>query len=400
MEGPAAVSQATDAAAAAQATTGPATAPAGLPDLLYGETETELRAAVRALFEDRCGWREVLARTETAQTYDTGLWRVLAAELGCAGLLIPESSGGSGASYREAAVVAEEAGRAVAPVPFLGSAVAATAALLAAGDDELLPGLAAGTSTVALGVPFTALPGARPEPTIRLGASGDSGYRLTGTVTGVADALPADVLLVPVDGVPYGLYAVTAADASVTPVVSLDMTRQLADLTLDDVPGRRIASGAAAERAVAAALAAGAAMLAAEQLGLAERCLEITVAYLKERHQFARPIGSFQALKHRVADLWVGVTQARAAARYAAATLAVGDPDTPVAIALAKAACSDIAVRAAQECLQLHGGIGFTWEHPTHLYLKRAKSSSLGFGTADRHRALLARLVNLPAPPP
>jgi alkylation response protein AidB-like acyl-CoA dehydrogenase len=392
------MSQATDDAVAAQPAAGPATAPAGLPDLLYGETETELRAAVRALFEDRCGWREVLARTETAQTYDTGLWRVLAAELGCAGLLIPESLGGTGASYREAAVVAEEAGRAVAPVPFLGSAVAATAALLAAGDEELLPGLAAGTSTVALGVPFTASPGMRPEPTIRLGAPGESGYLLTGTVTGVADALPADVLLVPVDGVPYGLYAVTAADVSVAPAVSLDMTRQLADLTLADVPGRRIASGADAERAVAAALAAGAAMLAAEQLGLAERCLEMTVAYLKERHQFARPIGSFQALKHRVADLWVGVTQARAAARYAAAALAAGDPDAPVAVALAKAACSDIAVRAAQECLQLHGGIGFTWEHPTHLYLKRAKSSSIGFGTADRHRASLAGLVDLPAP--
>ena len=210
---------------------------------------------------------------------------------------------------------------------------------------------------------------------------GDSGYLLTGTVAAVADALPADVLIVPADGVPYGLYAVQVADASLTPVVSLDMTRQLADLTLADAPGRRIASGEAAERAVAAALAAGAAMVAAEQLGLAERCLEITVAYLKERRQFGRQIGSFQALKHRVADLWVGITQARAAARYAAACLASGDRDTPVAIALAKAACSDIAVRAAQECLQLHGGIGFTWEHPTHLYLKRAKSSSIGFGT-------------------
>ncbi len=136
-----------------------------------------------------------------------------------------------------------------------------------------------------------------------------------------------------------------------------------------------------------------------EQLGLAERCLEITVAYLKERHQFARPIGSFQALKHRAADLWVGVTQARAAARYAAACLAREDADTPVAVALAKAACSDIAVKAAQECVQLHGGIGFTWEHPAHLYLKRATSSLIGFGTAGYHRASLAGLVNLPNPP-
>jgi alkylation response protein AidB-like acyl-CoA dehydrogenase len=371
----------------------------GLPDLLYGVAETELRAAVRSLFEDRCGWRDVLDRTETAQTYDTALWRVLAADMGCAGLLIPEGSGGAGASYREAAVVAEEVGRAVAPVPFLGSAVAATAALLAAGDTELLGGLAAGTTTAALAVPFTTSATARLQPTVRIGAGGGPGYLLSGTVPGVADALPADVLLVPADGVPFGLYAVRAADASPTPVVSLDMTRQLADLTLAGVPGRRIAAGAEAQRAMAAALAAGAAMLAAEQLGVAERCLEMTVGYLKERRQFGRQIGSFQALKHRAADLWVGVTQARAAARYAAACLAGGDPDTPVAIALAKAACSDIAVHAAQECLQLHGGIGFTWEHPTHLYLKRAKSSALGFGTADRHRASLARLADLPPSP-
>ena len=376
-------------------------AAAAPPDLLYGEAETALRAAVRSLFDDRCAWPDVLARTETAQTYDTGLWRLLAADLGAAGLLVAEASGGAGASFREAAVVAEEAGRAVAPVPFLGSAVVATTALLSAGDDELLAGLAAGTTTAALAVPFESGPAA-PAPTARIGSSrpGESGYRLSGTVRGVADALPADVLLVPADGVPYGLYAV-AADASgvsLSPAVSLDMTRQLADLTLTDAPARRIASGEVADRAVAAGLAAGAAMLAAEQLGLAERCLEMTVAYLKERRQFGRQIGSFQALKHRAADVWVGVTQARAAARYAADCLATTDPDTPVAIALAKAACSDIAVRAAQECLQLHGGIGFTWEHPTHLYLKRAKSSSIGFGTADRHRASLAGLVDLPGP--
>jgi alkylation response protein AidB-like acyl-CoA dehydrogenase len=192
-----------------------------------------------------------------------------------------------------------------------------------------------------------------------------------------------------------------AGDAGVsrTPVVSLDATRQLADLTLDDVAARRIAAGAAAEQAVAAALSAGAAILAAEQLGVAERCLEMTVAYLKERRQFARPVGSFQALKHRLADLWVAVTQARAAARYAAACQATGDPDTAMAVALAKAACSDVAVKAGQETVQLHGGIGFTWEHPAHLYLKRAKSASIGFGTADRHRATLAGLANLPAPP-
>jgi alkylation response protein AidB-like acyl-CoA dehydrogenase len=381
-----------------------------LPSLLYGEAEEELRTAVRDLFQERASWPDVLARTETSEPYDTGLWQVLAAGVGCAGLLIPESHGGAGASYREAAVVAEEAGRAVAPVPFLGSAVVATTAALATGDDELLSGLAGGTVTAALAVPFASQPGAGKASPGRAAAvriapprSGDAAgqARLTGLVTGVADALPASVLLVQADGVPAGLYAVdaTAPGLTVTPVVSLDQTRALADLALDGVPARRVASGPDADRAVAAALAAGAAILAAEQLGVAERCLEMTVAYLKERYQFARPVGSFQALKHRAADLWVAISQARAAARYAAACLADGDADAPVAVALAKAACGDAATLAARECVQLHGGIGFTWEHPAHLYLKRATSSSIAFGTPDWHRAALASLAGLPPAP-
>jgi alkylation response protein AidB-like acyl-CoA dehydrogenase len=382
------------------------------PDLLYSEDETDLRGAVRALLEDRAQWRDVLARTETAQTYDTGLWRTLAAEVGAAGLLVPEAQGGAGASYREAAVVAEEVGRAAAPVPFLGSAVVATTALLAAGDDELLAEVASGAVTAALTVPFAVVgfatvpfatgSGARQVPTVRLdgGGAGDAAgiYRLTGSVAGVADALTADVLLIPADSVPYGLYAVRADEAGITrsPVVSLDMTRQLCDLTLDNVPARLVAGSERAAQAVAAALTAGAGILASEQLGIAERCLELTVAYVKERRQFARPIGSFQAIKHRLADLWVAVVQARAAARYAANCLATGDPDTLVAVALAKATCSDVAVKAGQETVQLHGGIGFTWEHPAHLYLKRAKADSIGFGTADAHRASLAELADLP----
>jgi alkylation response protein AidB-like acyl-CoA dehydrogenase len=218
-------------------------------------------------------------------------------------------------------------------------------------------------------------------------------------VSGVADALPASVLLVPADGVPHGLYLVdlSAEGVAKAPVTSLDMTRQLCDLSFDDAPGTLIASGPGAERAVDAAMAAGAGILAAEQTGLAQRCLDMTIAYVKERKQFARPVGSFQALKHRLADLWVSVTQARAASRYAAACLATGSPDAKVAVALAKAYCSDVAVIAAQECVQMHGGIGFTWEHPAHLFLKRAKADSIGFGTADANRAALASLVNLPA---
>jgi alkylation response protein AidB-like acyl-CoA dehydrogenase len=374
-------------------------------DLLYSDTERELRMSLRSLLADRARPEGILGMMDTGQSYDTGLWQTVAADLGCAGLLIPEDHDGAGASFREAAVVAEELGRAVAPVPFLGSAVVATTVLMSAGDDAQLSELARGDVTAALAVGFETPPGADLPLTVRVAGPKGEGTkagltRLCGRVRGVADALPADLLLVPADGVPSGLYVVGAHTGGVrrTPVVSLDMTRQLCDLELEDAPARMIASGDAATRAVRDGLAAGAALLASEQLGVAEKCLEMTVGYVKERRQFARPVGSFQALKHRLADLWVGVTQARAAARYAAACLAAGDGDSPVAVALAKSYCGDLAVRAAEECVQMHGGIGFTWEHPAHLYLKRAKSASIGAGTPDTHRAALSGLAGLPRP--
>jgi alkylation response protein AidB-like acyl-CoA dehydrogenase len=385
------------------------------PDLLFSDTERALVDSVQSLLADRGDVDKALARTESGQTYDEGLWHSVAADLGCAGLLIPERDGGAGASYREAAAVAEALAASVAPVPFLGSAVVATTALLsikpadassasAQAVSDLLSQLADGSVTAALAVPFAAGPGAAHPVTIRLtgtrpGDAGNGVARLSGLVSGVADALPAGVLLVPADGVPHGLYLVDVAAAGVAkrPVTSLDMTRQLCDLSFDDAPGTLIASGTVASRALGAALAAGAGVIASEQVGLAQRCLDMTVAYVKERRQFARPVGSFQGLKHRLADLWVGITQARAASRYAAACLATDDPDVKVAVAIAKAYCSEVAVQAAQECVQMHGGIGFTWEHPAHLYLKRAKADSIAFGTPDAHRAALASLVNLPA---
>jgi alkylation response protein AidB-like acyl-CoA dehydrogenase len=385
------------------------------PDLLFSDTERALVDSVQSLLADRGDVDKALARTESGQTYDEGLWHSVAADLGCAGLLIPERDGGAGASYREAAAVAEALAASVAPVPFLGSAVVATTALLsikpadassasAQAVSDLLSQLADGSVTAALAVPFAAGPGATYPVTIRLtgtrpGDAGNGVARLSGLVSGVADALPAGVLLVPADGVPHGLYLVDVAAAGVAkrPVTSLDMTRQLCDLSFDDAPGTLIASGTVASRALGAALAAGAGVIASEQVGLAQRCLDMTVAYVKERRQFARPVGSFQGLKHRLADLWVGITQARAASRYAAACLATDDPDVKVAVAIAKAYCSEVAVQAAQECVQMHGGIGFTWEHPAHLYLKRAKADSIAFGTPDAHRAALASLVNLPA---
>ena len=394
-------------------------------DLLYSDTERELVAALAGLLSDRAAPADVLARTEKPETYDTGLWQTVAADIGLAGLLIPEPLGGAGASYRELAAAAEHFGATVAPIPYLGSAAVATAVLLSAARSaaapapattpatsssratpvspaaDLLRRMADGTLTAALAVETTTRPGAPFPAAVRVaGQESDGMTRLRGTVFSVADALPADVLLVPAEGVPNGVYLVEATAPGVhrTPVVSLDMTRQLCDISLDDAPGRQVAVGAAAGDAVDAGLTAGAAVIAAEQLGLAQHCLDMTVAYVKERRQFARTIGSFQALKHRLADLWTTITLARAASRYAAACLADGDPDTKVAVALAKSACCEAAVTAAEECVQLHGGIGFTWEHPAHLFLKRAKAASVAFGTPGAHREALSTLANIPAP--
>jgi len=365
-------------------------------DLQYSEVEQELRANVRALVAARSPQSSVLARTESAEPVDTGLWRALGTELGVTGLAVPERWGGAGAGWRETAVVLEELGRAAAAVPYLGSCVLATTALLAAGDTGLLPAVASGELVAALAVPFATAPGG-PFPGGPGGVvAGPDGLR--GSVGRVADARTAEVLLVPAltAGGSPGLWAVRGA--TVAPVVSLDMTRPLADLRFDGVQGQLLAEGPQAVQAVQAALTTGAALLASEQLGVAEWALETTLGYVKTRHQFGRPVGSFQAVKHRLADLWVAVTQLRAVARYAADTVAVGSPDAPVAASVAQAFASQVAVTAAEEAVQLHGGIGFTWEHPAHLYLKRAKSASIALGTADRHRSLLAGLVDLPFP--
>ncbi|UYM03594.1 acyl-CoA dehydrogenase family protein [Solicola gregarius] len=364
-------------------------------DLLYSDVEDDLRSTVRGLLAERCDPSAVIATYDGDRSIVDGLWKSLAADLGLAGLLVPEDRGGAGASAREAAVVLEELGRAAAPVPYLTSAVVATVAVLGA-DDELevprnllLPSLAAGERTAALVVPLSTPPDGS---FATVAADSD---RLSGTVTSVAGALEAEVLLVPVattDG--FSVYAVSAADATVTPVASLDMTRQLADVTFAGAAGAVVVADG--ESGVRRALEVGAALLASEQVGVARWCLDATVEYLQERRQFGRAVGGFQALKHRLADLYTGVESAVAAARYAAATIADDDPDVPVATAVAQAYCSDLAVTAAEEAVQLHGGIAMTWEHPAHLYLKRAKADQLAFGTAGTHRARLAGLVDLP----
>ncbi|MFF1912669.1 acyl-CoA dehydrogenase family protein [Streptomyces sp. NPDC058239] len=366
------------------------------PDLLYSEAEDDLRAAVRSLLAARCDAPTVLARVESDTPYDPQLWKALAAGIGTAGLLVPEKLGGQGAGHREAAVVLEELGRSVAPAPYLTSAVVATETLLAlAAQDgpvaELLGDLATGRRIAVLAVPFSA-----PAPDAAQPAGVVAGA-VEGMVTGVADAAAADVLLVPTTD---GLYAVETGSAGVTvePLVPLDLTRPLAIVNLAGAAGTRLADGASAVSAVRRGLLAGAGLLASEQLGLAEWCLTETVRHTRERHQFNRPVGSFQSLKHRMAQLWLEVVSARAAARNAADALATGSPDTPLAVAVAQAYCSKVAVHAAEECIQLHGGIGMTWEHPAHLYLKRAKADSIAYGTAGHHREAIAELVELPAP--
>ena len=255
-----------------------------LPDLLYSDSERALSDSLSSLLADRGGLDKALARIESAQTYDDKLWQAVAVDLGCAGLLIPERDGGAGASYREAAAAAEVLGSFVAPVPFLGSAVVATAALLSVASGaargvaagavassaapftpaqvaaDLLGRMAEGAVTAALAVPFATAPGSVPAQ-VRGPARGrrrlDRGGPLRGMVTGVADALPAGMLLVPADGVPHGLYLVdmSAPGVAKAPVTSLDMTRQLCDLSFDDAPGTLLASGPAASRALEVARA-------------------------------------------------------------------------------------------------------------------------------------------------
>jgi alkylation response protein AidB-like acyl-CoA dehydrogenase len=360
-------------------------------DLIATDVENDLRSTVRDLLADRCAPHAVTSMYDGDRTVVEPLWRALAVDIGLAGLLVPEDLGGAGASAVEAAAVLEELGRASAPVPFLTSSVVATTALLACAEDDaarkVITALAAGERTATLVVPLSTAPdGSLPDITATDGS-------LTGTVRSVAGALEADLLVVPAqttDGV--ALYLVESSAATVEPVVSLDMARQVADVTLDGATGQLVLDDS--EAVVRSALLAGAGLLASEQVGIARWCLEETVAYLKVRKQFGRVVGGFQALKHRLADLYAEVESASAAARYAAAAVAAGE-DVPIAARVAAAYCSDVAVHAAEEAVQLHGGIGMTWEHPTHLYLKKAKADQIAFGTAGAHRAALAGLVDL-----
>lgn len=353
-----------------------------MTDLLYTDIEESLRSSVRQVLQRRFSSADVAAHYDDTTKGFADVWSELSSDVGVAALMIPEEFGGAGAGAREAAVVSEELGSVVAPVPYLTSSVIAATVLSAARASKQLVDLSEGMTTATLVVPWTSRRGHWPVG--------------TGSVRLVAGAIESDTFIVPlVSESGLQLRVFDRSDVEVDPLTSLDMSRQLSVVRWHGA-GELIAQGEEARLAVDAGLLAGQALLASEQFAVAKWCLETTVEYAKTRIQFARPIGSFQAIKHRLADLYQQVVQAQAAARYAADTLSRNDDDRFAAAAIAQSYCSDVSVKAAEEALQLHGGIAMTWEHPIHLYLKRAKSDQLALGTPSQHRADLAQLVNLP----
>ena len=369
-------------------------------DFSFTDEHEELRATVRAFLEERSDEQAVREHMATERGFDPDVWAQLAEQLGLAGLIVPEEYGGAGFTYVELLVAMEEMGRALLCSPFLGTAVQSANALLACADEatrkELLVEIAAGRKVVSLA---HAEPGGRWDlGAIELRARAkNGGFELDGKKAWVLDGHVADVLLVVArtdEGL--GLFRVDAGAEGLTRslVPSLDLTRKLAHVELAATPAKQVSSGdqtAALERVLALTVAA----LAAEQVGGAQKCLEMATDYAKTRLQFGRPIGSYQAIKHRCADMLVAVELAKSAAYNACFGAAQGEEDFLESAALAKSACSEAYFHAAADTIQIHGGMGFTWEHPAHLYFKRAKASELLFGDAAHHRQVLAELVGI-----
>ncbi|GAA1093432.1 acyl-CoA dehydrogenase family protein [Tsukamurella spumae] len=331
----------------------------------------DLADAVRSVVDRRWSAAALRAAIDSPEGYDRELWSVLCEQVGVAALAVPEEHDGVGAGVRALQVVAEELGRQLIPSPFLGSSVLATALLARTGDAGLLPALASGERTAAAvfaGTSFTDRPLRAVDGTL----SGTAQYVLDGD-------LADDLVVVAGDE----LYLVDGASAHRRHTPSMDPTRRFAEVTVDGLAGRLLPGDA--EAALAHALDIAAAVLAAEQAGAAARALALTVEYASSRVQFGRAIGSFQALKHRMADMYVLVESARSAVAAAGEALDRGDADAPLAVATAKTYCSEAFSAVAAEMIQLHGGIGITWEHDAHLYFKRAHSSSQLFGDPAYH---------------
>ncbi|MDT4925488.1 MAG: hypothetical protein QOG01_3201 [Pseudonocardiales bacterium] len=332
--------------------------------MTLSDEQRGLRDSVRSVLEKRSDSSAVRRAIDMPKGHDEELWQVLCEQIGVAALGIPERFGGVGAGRRETQLVLEELGRMLTPSPMLGSAVLTASFLLALGDEDacarLLPRIAAGA----------------------VGAVAELDDH--GTARYVLDGDTAEILLV-VDGM--NAYEVDPAAVATAHTPTMDATRRLATVTVGSADRSRVDGDAAA--ALEAARENAVVALSGEQVGGAARILEMTVEYTKVRHQFGRPIGSFQALKHRMADLHVLLEAARSAS-YAAA-------DGAVHPSVAKAFCSEAFQTIAGEAIQLHGGIAITWEHDAHLYFKRAHGSAQLFGAPREHVARLAAVAGLSA---
>ena len=370
----------------------------------FDEDQQELRRTVRRFLEHSSSEADVRRLMATEPGYDRAVWERMATELGLHGLAIPEEYGGAGFSFTELGVVLEEMGRALLCAPFFASVVLA-AELLKAIDDEqarkdYLPGIASG-DTIAT-VALTEDDGEWAPSSVTVRAVRDGGtWRLTGTKTYVPDGLSAGLILVVArtdDGI--GVFAVEGPGGGLTRqgLPTMDQTRKQASLRFDAAPGRLLGDPADGWAAVERMLQVAAVGLAAEQAGGAQRALEMAVEYAKLREQFGRPIGSFQAIKHKCASMMVTVESMKSAAYYGLWAVSSGGDELPLVASVAKAFCSDGYTMVATENIQIHGGIGFTWEHPAHLYLKRARSSRVLLGGPDFHREIVARLAGITPP--
>jgi alkylation response protein AidB-like acyl-CoA dehydrogenase len=359
----------------------------------FSEEQEELRRTVRAFLEDKSPSAEVRRLMETTEGYDPAVWSQLAEQLGLVGLAVPEEYGGSGYTYVELVVVFEEMGRALLCAPYFSTVALAANTVLHSGDEEakksLLPGIASGETIATLAL--TEDSGRWDEAGVTLAATRDGdGWRLDGHTAGlivVAARTDAGVSLFTVAGDAPGLTR--------TPLTTMDLTRKQARLELAGVPATPLGAEGQGWPVLARTLDLAAVALAAEQVGGAQKCLEMSVDYAKVRVQFGRPIGSFQAIKHKCADMLLEVESAKSAAYYAGWAASELNDELPVVASLAKAYCSEAYFHAAAENIQIHGGIGFTWEHDAHLYFKRAKSSELLLGDPTYHRELLAQRIGI-----
>jgi alkylation response protein AidB-like acyl-CoA dehydrogenase len=370
--------------------------------MVFTDEQEELRRTMRRFCESRSGSTEVRRLMATTEGYSPPVWAQMASQLGLQGLTIPERYGGAGFGYIELAIVLEEMGRTLLCGPYFATVAMATNALLASGDEDAcatyLPSIATGDSIATLALAEDT--GRWDEQGVTLGAErSGSGWVLDGHKSFVVDGAIANlVLVVARSGAGISLLAIEGEPRGLrrTPLLTLDQTRKLARLEFAGTPARLIGGEGQAWPGVARALDRAAIALAAEAVGGAQRCLEMSVEYAKVRYQFGRPIGSFQAIKHRCADMLLQVESARSAAQYAAWVAAEEDSaEVPVAASLSKATCADAYFFTAAENIQIHGGIGFTWDHDAHLYFKRAKSSQLFLGDTAYHREQLAQRIGV-----